>query len=132
MDLVFKALADASRRSLLDNLFSRDGQTLGELGSGLEMTRFGAMKHLRVLENAGLVTTLKVGRRKLHYLNPVPIQEIHERWVSKYAAPWLSTIGAIKTELEGEAGRPLTPTAIPSRGRRAASGQAQSKRRIRT
>ena len=86
VDQVFKALADASRRSLLDNLFSRDGQTLGELGSGLEMTRFGAMKHLRVLERAGLVTYRKVGRRKLHYLNPVPIQEIQQHWVSKYAA----------------------------------------------
>lgn len=102
MDLVFRALADPSRRSLLDSLFGRDGQTLGELGSGLEMTRFGAMKHLRVLERAGLVTTRKVGRKKLHYLNPVPIQEIHERWVSKYDAPWVSAKGAIKAELEEE------------------------------
>lgn len=104
VDLVFRALADPSRRSLLDSLFARDGQTLGELGSGLEMTRFGAMKHLRVLERAGLVTTRKVGRRKLHYLNPVPIQEIHQRWVSKYAMPWVSAMGAIKTELEEENG----------------------------
>jgi DNA-binding transcriptional ArsR family regulator len=130
VDLVFKALADPSRRSLLDNLFSRDGQTLGELGSTLEMTRFGAMKHLRVLEKAGLVTTRKVGREKLHYLNPVPIQEIHERWVSKYAAPWLSAMSAIKSELEGESGRPPSATAVPSRDRRAATGQVQIKRRI--
>lgn len=128
---MFKALADPSRRSLLDNLFARDGQTLGELGSGLEMTRFGAMKHLRVLEKAGLVTTLKVGRRKLHYLNPVPIQEIHQRWVSKYAAPWLRAMSAIKSELEGESGRPPSPSASPSRDRRAASGHAQINRRIR-
>ena len=86
MDLVFKALADSSRRSLLDNLFLRDGQTLGELGSRLEMTRFGAMKHLRVLENAGLVTTRKVGREKLHYLNPVPIQEIEQLIEARRAA----------------------------------------------
>lgn len=130
MDLVFKALADASRRSLLDNLFARDGQTLGELGSGLEMTRFGAMKHLRVLERAGLVTTRKVGRRKLHYLNPVPIQEIHQRWVSKYAEPWLRAIGSIKSELEGESGRPPSPTKSPSRDRRATSSRAQIKKRL--
>ena len=130
MDLVFKALADTSRRSLLDNLFARDGQTLGELGAGLEMTRFGAMKHLRVLEKAGLVTTRKVGRQKLHYLNPVPIQEIHQRWVSKFAAPWLQAMGALKAELEGESARLSSPVASPSRGRRIASGQAQTKRRI--
>jgi DNA-binding transcriptional ArsR family regulator len=129
MDLVFKALADSSRRLLLDNLFARDGQTLGELGARLEMTRFGAMKHLRVLERAGLVTTRKVGREKLHYLNPLPIQEIHERWVSKYAAPWLSAMSAIKSELEGESGRDRQSQA-PTRDRRAASGHAQIKRRI--
>lgn len=130
VDQVFKALADESRRSLLDNLFSRDGQTLGELGSGLEMTRFGAMKHLRVLERAGLVITRKVGRRKLHYLNPVPIQEIHQRWVSKYAAPWLTAIGAIKSELEGEARRPPSPAPTTPRDGRATSGHAPTKRRI--
>ena len=130
MDLVFKSLADSSRRSLLDSLFARDGQTLGELGAGLEMTRFGAMKHLRVLERAGLVTTRKVGREKLHYLNPLPIQEIHERWVSKYAAPWLSAMSAIKSELERESGRPPSSIASPTRDRRAASGHAQIKRRI--
>jgi DNA-binding transcriptional ArsR family regulator len=130
MDLVFKALADSSRRSLLDNLFARDGQTLGELGARLEMTRFGAMKHLLVLERAGLVTTRKVGREKFHYLNPLPIQEIHERWVSKYAAPWLRAISAIKTELEGESGRPPSSIASPTRDRRAAPGHAQIKRRI--
>ncbi len=130
MDLVFKALADTSRRSLLDNLFARDGQTLGELGSSLEMTRFGAMKHLRVLEKAGLVTTRKVGRQKLHYLNPVPIQEIHQRWVSKFAAPWLQALGALKTKLEEEPARLSSPAASTSRGRRADSGRAQMKRRI--
>jgi DNA-binding transcriptional ArsR family regulator len=132
VDLVFKALADSSRRTLLDNLFSRDGQTLGELGSRLDMTRFGAMKHLRVLENAGLVTTRKVGREKLHYLNPVPIQEIHQRWVSKYAAPWLSAMSAIKSQLEAESRRPTSATRSPSRDRRATTGPAQIKRRTRT
>ena len=107
MDLVFKALADSTRRALLDSLYARDGQSLGELSGKLEMTRFGAMKHLNVLEHASLITTRKVGREKLHYLNPVPIQEIHERWVSKYAEPWLRAISAIKTELEAEGRQPV-------------------------
>src|SRR6476659_475294 len=87
-DAVFRALADPSRRVLLDSLFVGDGQTLGELTVRLpEMTRFGVMKHLRLLEAAGLVTTRKVGREKLHYLNPVPIRLVHDRWISKYAEP---------------------------------------------
>ena len=102
VDEVFRALADPTRRLLLDRLFARDGQTVGELASGLEMTRFGAMKHLRILEAAGLITTRKVGREKLHYLNPVPIQLIADRWVSKYAARWASALGALKRDLENE------------------------------
>ena len=102
MDEVFRALGDPTRRLLLDRLFVRDGQTVGELASGLEMTRFGAMKHLRILEAAGLITTLRVGREKRHYLNPVPIQLIADRWVSKYAARWASALGALKRDLEAE------------------------------
>lgn len=83
-DQVFKALADATRRSLLDQLYTRDGRTLTELGQGLDMTRFGVMKHLTVLEEAGLVVTRRSGREKLHFLNAVPIQLIHERWIDKY------------------------------------------------
>ncbi|MDQ6851213.1 MAG: helix-turn-helix domain-containing protein, partial [Actinomycetota bacterium] len=83
-DRVFKALADPTRRHLLDVLFERDGRTLGELEREAEMTRFGVMKHLRVLEDAGLVTTCKQGREKLHFLNPVPIRLVHDRWIDKY------------------------------------------------
>jgi DNA-binding transcriptional ArsR family regulator len=101
VDDVFKALADPTRRGLLDALFERDGQTLTELERGLPMTRFGVMKHLRVLEEAGLLTTMKRGREKLHFLNPVPIQLIHERWVSKYAEPWAATLTGLKQQLEG-------------------------------
>lgn len=97
---VFKALGNASRRRLLDVLFERDGQTLHELEERLEMTRFGVMKHLRVLEEAGLIVTRRVGREKLHYLNPVPIRRIYERWVSKYAGPWVSGLSDLKTQLE--------------------------------
>jgi DNA-binding transcriptional ArsR family regulator len=100
MDAVFKALADPTRRSLLDKLYSRDGQPLKALEDGLDMTRFGVMKHLRVLEEAGLVTTRKRGREKLHFLNPVPIRLIHDRWVSKYAEPWAATLTGLKTTLE--------------------------------
>jgi DNA-binding transcriptional ArsR family regulator len=100
MDAVFKALADSTRRSLLDELFEQDGQTLSALERRLPMSRFGVMKHLKVLEAAGLVTTRKRGREKLHFLNPVPIQQIHDRWVAKYAAPWASALGALKDELE--------------------------------
>ena len=100
MDEVFKALADATRRSLLDELFREDGQTLGVLEQRLPMTRFGVMKHLRVLEEAGLVTTRRRGREKLHFLNPVPIRLVHDRWVSKYAEPWAATLSDIKQRLE--------------------------------
>jgi uncharacterized protein YndB with AHSA1/START domain/DNA-binding transcriptional ArsR family regulator len=102
-DDVFKALADASRRTLLDLLFERDGQTLSELMVHLPMTRFGCMKHLQVLEDAGLITTRKVGREKLHYLNPVPIQLVYDRWVGKYARAWTRTMTGLKYALE-EAG----------------------------
>jgi len=102
MDEVFKALADPTRRSLLDRLFERDGQTLGELEEGVSMTRFGVMKHLKVLEEAGLLTTRKRGREKLHFLNPVPIRLVYERWVSKYAEPWASALSELKTEIEEE------------------------------
>ena len=102
MDAVFKALADPTRRSLLDELFREDGQTLGALEGRLPMTRFGVMKHLRVLEEAGLVTTRRQGREKLHFLNPVPIRLVHDRWVSKYAEPWAATLSGLKTYLEGD------------------------------
>jgi DNA-binding transcriptional ArsR family regulator len=99
-DRVFKALADPTRRHLLDRLFERDGRTLTELDSELEMTRFGVMKHLRVLETAGLVVTRKQGREKLHFLNPVPIRLIHDRWVSKYTEPLAAALSELKTRLE--------------------------------
>jgi DNA-binding transcriptional ArsR family regulator len=102
MDAVFRALADPTRRSLLDGLFKQDGQTLSALECRLPMTRFGVMKHLKVLEEAGLVTTQRRGREKLHYLNPVPIRLVHDRWVSKYAEPWAATLSGIKRELEEE------------------------------
>ena len=95
MDEVFKALADPTRRELLDRLFERDGQSLSALEAGLPMSRFGVMKHLRVLEEAGLVTTRRSGREKLHFLNPVPIRLIHDRWVGKYAEPWASALGEL-------------------------------------
>jgi uncharacterized protein YndB with AHSA1/START domain len=97
---VFRALADPTRRSLLDALFVEDGQTLGSLEQGLPMTRFGVMKHLRVLEEAGLVVTRRRGREKLPFLNPVPIRLVHDRWVSKYAEPWAATLSELKTRLE--------------------------------
>jgi DNA-binding transcriptional ArsR family regulator len=99
-DGVFKALADPTRRLLLDRLFERDGRTLTELESGLEMTRFGVMKHLKVLEEAGLVVSRKSGREKLHYLNPVPIQLIYDRWITKYAARRVAALADLKAELE--------------------------------
>jgi DNA-binding transcriptional ArsR family regulator len=99
-DLVFKALADRTRRFLLDRLFKRDGRTLTELASELEMTRFGVMKHLRLLEAAGLVVTRRAGREKLHFLNPVPIRQIHDRWIGKYAERHVSALTKLKTELE--------------------------------
>ena len=99
-DRVFKALADPTRRFLLDRLFERDGRTLTELESELEMTRFGAMKHLRVLEEAGLVVARRAGRQKLHYLNPVPIRLIHDRWIDKYTERQVSALADLKQELE--------------------------------
>jgi uncharacterized protein YndB with AHSA1/START domain len=100
MDAVFRALADPTRRSLLDELFEEDGQTLSALERRLPMTRIGVMKHLRVLEGAGLVTTKRRGREKLHFLNPVPIRLVHDRWVSKYAEPWAATLTGLKKRLE--------------------------------
>src|SRR5213083_2328367 len=102
VDEVFRALADPTRRQLLDALFKRDGQTLSALEQRLPMTRFGVMKHLRVLEEAGLVTTRRRGREKLHFLNPVPIRLVHDRWVSKYAEPWAAALGGLKRQLEEE------------------------------
>src|SRR5205809_5829262 len=102
MDAVFKALADPTRRSLLDELFKEDGQTLSALEMRLPMTRFGVMKHLRVLEDANLVTTRRRGREKLHFLNPVPIRLVHDRWVSKYAEPWAAGLTDLKRKLEEE------------------------------
>jgi uncharacterized protein YndB with AHSA1/START domain len=100
MDVVFRALSDPSRRILLDELFERDGQTLISLERRLPMTRFGVMKHLRVLEDAGLVTTRRRGREKLHFLNPVPIRLVYDRWVSKYAEPWAATLSGLKRTIE--------------------------------
>jgi DNA-binding transcriptional ArsR family regulator len=99
-DGVFKALADPTRRHLLDRLFERDGRTLRELESELEMTRFGVMKHLRVLEEAGLVLTRRSGREKYHYLNPVPIRLIHDRWIDKYTELRVSALAELKFRLE--------------------------------
>lgn len=99
-DLVFKALADPTRRFLLDLLFQRDGRTLTDLESELAMTRFGVMKHLRVLEDAGLVVARRSGREKLHFLNPIPIQLIHERWIDKYRERHVSALLDLKNQLE--------------------------------
>jgi DNA-binding transcriptional ArsR family regulator len=100
-DQVFKALADSSRRLLLDRLHERDGQSLGELELSLAMSRFGVMKHLRVLENAGLVTTQRRGREKHHFLNAVPIRLIHDRWIDKYTAQQVGALADLKISLEG-------------------------------
>jgi DNA-binding transcriptional ArsR family regulator len=99
-DQVFKALADPTRRHLLDRLFERDGRTLTELESELAMTRFGVMKHLRVLEDAGLVSTRRQGRGKLHYLNAVPIRLVHDRWIDKYTEHRVAALADLKHELE--------------------------------
>lgn len=99
-DSVFKALADPTRRTLLDLLFRRDGQTLKELQVEIDMTRFGVMKHLKILEHAGLVVSKRSGREKLHFLNPVPIRAIHDRWINKYSEHRLSALAALKSELE--------------------------------
>jgi DNA-binding transcriptional ArsR family regulator len=101
-DRVFKALADPTRRHLLDRLFQRDGRTLTDLESELQMTRFGVMKHLRVLEDAGLVATRRSGREKLHFLNSVPIRLIHDRWIDKYTERHVSALADLKTSLEEE------------------------------
>src|SRR3954471_11976003 len=101
-DLVFKALADPSRRFLLDLLFARDGRTLTELESELTMTRFGVAKHLLLLEEAGLVITRREGREKLHFLNPVPIRQIHDRWIDKYTEHHVTTLVDLKNALEEE------------------------------
>jgi uncharacterized protein YndB with AHSA1/START domain/DNA-binding transcriptional ArsR family regulator len=100
VDDVFKALADPTRRSLLDELFRQDGQTLHALEERFSMTRFGVMKHLKLLEEAGLVVTRRRGREKLHFLNPVPIRLVHDRWVSKYAEPWTAALSGLKHQLE--------------------------------
>ena len=99
-DRVFKALADPTRRHLLDRLYERDGRSLGELESELEMTRFGVMKHLRVLEEAGLVVTQRSGREKLHFLNPVPIRLVHDRWIDKYTEHRVAALADLKHTLE--------------------------------
>jgi DNA-binding transcriptional ArsR family regulator len=99
-DGVFRALADPTRRFLLDLLFERDGRTLSELDAELEMTRFGVMKHLRVLEEAGLVVTRRQGREKLHFLNPVPIRQVHDRWIDKYRERRVSALLDLKDQLE--------------------------------
>jgi DNA-binding transcriptional ArsR family regulator len=99
-DRVFKALADPTRRHLLDRLYKRDGRTLSELESELEMTRFGVMKHLRVLEDAGLVVTRRAGREKLHFLNVVPIRLVHDRWIDKFTERRVSALTDLKRRLE--------------------------------
>jgi DNA-binding transcriptional ArsR family regulator len=100
IDEVFRALTDPTRRALLDELFRQDGQTLHALEERFAITRFGVMKHLRLLEEAGLVVTRRRGREKLHFLNPVPIRLVHDRWVSKYAEPWAATLSGLKQRLE--------------------------------
>src|SRR6201990_598821 len=102
IDDVFNALADPTRRRLLDELVEQEGQTSIALEWRLAMTRFGVAKHLKLLEGAGLVTTQRRGREKLHFLNPVPIREVHDRWVSKYAEPWAAALTGLKRDLERE------------------------------
>src|ERR1700683_3323941 len=102
MELVFKALSDQTRRELLDELFRHDGQTLNALASRVDMTRVAVAKHLRQLEAAGLLVTRRRGREKLHYLNPVPIRLVHDRWVSKYTEPWAAGLAGLKHELEDQ------------------------------
>jgi DNA-binding transcriptional ArsR family regulator len=112
-DPAFRALADPTRRLLLDRLFEREGRTLNELHSQVEgMTRFGVMKHLKILEAAGLVATRRVGREKRHFLNPVPVQLIYDRWVSKYTRPGVTTLVDLKDELEGDAAMSAPPTQV--------------------
>ena len=117
MDMVFKALADQTRRALLDALYTRDGQSLMALERRLPMSRFGVMKHLRVLEQAGLVVSKRRGREKLHFLNPVPIRLIHDRWVSKYAESWTAALSGLKQKLEKETVMEQNPyTVVDGRG----------------
>lgn len=104
METVFKALADESRRALLDRLFARNGQTLGELCEGLQMTRQAVTKHLAILEAANLVSTRKDGRKKLHFLNPVPIHDIAARWIGKFERAHLDALAQLKRDLEAESG----------------------------
>ena len=132
MDAVFKALADPTRRSLLDELFREDGQTLSALEERFPMTRFGVMKHLKELEEAGLVVTKRRGREKLHFLNPVPIRLVHDRWVSKYAEPWAAALSGLKTtdwrSTDGEGLRDLHQARPPSAsGRRSPIPSMRSK-----
>jgi len=101
-DAVFRALADASRRKLLDRLHRKSGQTLGELCAGLEMTRQAVAKHLGILEAANLVSSRRLGREKLHFINPVPINAIAERWIAKFEHAHLRTLSALKKNLEGD------------------------------
>ena len=128
---VFRALADPTRRSLLDELFREDGQTLGALEERFAMTRFGVMKHLKQLEEAGLVVTKRRGREKLHFLNPVPIRLVHDRWVSKYAEPWAAALSDLKHETgesHGEGLRDLHPDhARSASGRRSPTREIRSK-----
>src|SRR5438477_11780785 len=100
VDEVFRALADPTRRKLLDELFREDGQTLSALEEHFSMTRFGVMKHLKQLEEAGLVVTRRQGREKLHFLNPVPLRLVHDRWVRKYAEPWAAALSELKDRVE--------------------------------
>jgi DNA-binding transcriptional ArsR family regulator len=102
MDLVFKALADASRRRLLDRLYADQGQTLGALAAGLDMTRQAVSQHLALLEAANLIATVRRGREKLHYLNPVPIHDLHARWIAKFERPGLDALATLKQRLEGD------------------------------
>jgi len=102
VDMVFKAMADASRRRLLDLLHAEEGQTLGALAAGLDMTRQAVSQHLAILEGANLIATVRRGREKLHYLNPVPIHEVHARWIAKFERPRLDALAALKQRLEGD------------------------------
>jgi DNA-binding transcriptional ArsR family regulator len=118
MDEIFRALADPTRRSLLDELYREDGQTLSALEERLPMSRFGVMKHLKVLQDAGLVVTKRRGREKLHFLNPVPIRLVHDRWVSKFAEPWTATLTELKSAIEDTSQQPTTegsPPRLPER-----------------
>jgi DNA-binding transcriptional ArsR family regulator/uncharacterized protein YndB with AHSA1/START domain len=113
-EAVFRALADGTRREILDRLFERDGQSLGEIERAFDMSRFGVMKHLRVLEDAGLITTHRVGRSKLHYLNPVPIQELQHRWIHKFAAGATAALLGLRAGVEKGASMSATATQAPT------------------